>query len=121
MTISDQPFFICIVFGDLNDVAWSDTTERFRDISGMLDPRLGRGFYTTFSAKSFIMRFPLDYLCASPHFSLRDMKKMPANGSDHFAMSISLQYEEGNPGKRKKPPTKKQKEKAIEKAKANTE
>ena len=109
----------CIVFGDLNDVAWSETTELFRDISGMLDPRLGRGFFTTFSAKNILMRFPLDYLFSSPHFSLISMKKMPANGSDHFAMSISLQYEEGLPSKRKKPATEDQKKKAIEKAKAS--
>ncbi len=110
----------CIVFGDLNDVAWSDTTELFRDVSGMLDPRLGRGFYTTFSAKNILMRFPLDYLFASPHFSLVSMKKMPANGSDHFAMSIHLQYEKNLPSKRKKPATAEQKRKAIEKATAQT-
>jgi hypothetical protein len=46
------------------------------------------------------------------------MKKMPANGSDHFAMSISLQYEEGCPSKRKNPPSKEHIEKAIEKATA---
>ena len=46
------------------------------------------------------------------------MKKMPANGSDHFAMCISLQYEEGLPGKRKMLPTKEQKEQAMEKATA---
>jgi endonuclease/exonuclease/phosphatase (EEP) superfamily protein YafD len=117
LTIKDR-MDPCIVFGDLNDVAWSDTTELFRDISGMLDPRLGRGFFTTFSAKSYIMRFPLDYLFASPHFSLIQMKKMPANGSDHFAMSISLQYEEGCPSKRKNPPSKEHIKKAIEKATA---
>lgn len=83
----------CIVMGDLNDVAWSHVTELFRKVSGLLDPRRGRGFYSTFSAKSQIMRFPLDYIFCSAHFGLVGMKRMPHNGSDHFAMFIHLQYD----------------------------
>ncbi len=80
----------CIVFGDLNDVAWSHTTELFRKASRLLDPRIGRGFYSTFSAKIWFMRFPLDYVFCSDHFHLADMKRLPENGSDHFATSTSL-------------------------------
>ncbi|MEJ7611376.1 MAG: endonuclease/exonuclease/phosphatase family protein [Ferruginibacter sp.] len=74
-----------IVFGDLNDVAWSHTTELFRKTSELLDPRRGRGFYNTFSAHHWYIRFPLDYVFCSKEFGLVAMKRMPKNGSDHFA------------------------------------
>lgn len=83
----------CIVMGDLNDVAWSYVTELFRKVSGLLDPRRGRGFYSTFSANHWWMRFPLDYIFCSSHFGLATMHRMPHNGSDHFAMFIHLQYQ----------------------------
>jgi len=82
----------CIVFGDLNDVAWSHTTELFRKTGNLLDPRRGRGFYATFSAYSWFMRFPLDYIFCSSHFGLISMKRLPKNGSDHFATCTHLAY-----------------------------
>jgi len=82
----------CIVFGDLNDVAWSATTTLFRKTSELLDPRRGRGFYSTFSAKSWLVRFPLDYIFCSDCFGLVRMRRMPKNGSDHFAVFTQLAY-----------------------------
>jgi endonuclease/exonuclease/phosphatase (EEP) superfamily protein YafD len=86
----DQP---CIVFGDLNDVAWSHTTELFRKTSRLLDPRRGRGFYSTFSARSPLIRFPLDYIFCSKEFLLVEMRRMPYNGSDHFATFTQLAFQ----------------------------
>ena len=80
----------CIVTGDLNDVAWSHVTELFRKTSGLLDPRRGRGFYSTFSAHHWLVRYPLDYIFCSPHFGLVQMKRLPKNGSDHFATLTHL-------------------------------
>lgn len=82
-----------IVMGDLNDVAWSYVTELFRKTSGLLDPRRGRGFYSTFSANNWLMRFPLDYVFCSANFGLIRMKKMPHNGSDHFAMFSHFEFQ----------------------------
>ncbi|MDB5253274.1 MAG: hypothetical protein JWP27_2443 [Flaviaesturariibacter sp.] len=81
-----------IVLGDLNDVAWSHTTELFRKTSQLLDPRRGRGFYSTFSARHWWLKFPLDYIFASTHFSLVGMKRLPPTGSDHYPIFIELQY-----------------------------
>lgn len=80
----------CIVFGDLNDVAWSHTTELFRKTSELLDPRRGRGFYSTFSAHHWYIRYPLDYIFCSKEFSLISMQRLPKNGSDHFATLTHL-------------------------------
>jgi endonuclease/exonuclease/phosphatase (EEP) superfamily protein YafD len=107
-----------IVMGDLNDVAWSYVTELFRKTSGLLDPRRGRGFYSTFSAKHWYMRFPLDYVFCSSHFGLVELKRLNHNGSDHFAMSSNFQLQPELQNIQKKPKADEEViEEAAEKAK----
>lgn len=84
----------CIVAGDLNDVAWSRTTQLFKRISGLLDPRVGRGFYNTFHAHYPILRVPLDHVFHSPHFRLAHLERVKNScGSDHFPVFIKLSLE----------------------------
>ncbi|MEX0684970.1 MAG: endonuclease/exonuclease/phosphatase family protein [Balneolales bacterium] len=85
--IDDKPV---IVLGDLNDVAWSRTNNEFQQSSGLKDPRVGRGFYNTFHAKIPILRFPLDHFFVSHHFSIRNFRRLPPFGSDHFPVCIDL-------------------------------
>ncbi|WP_317172979.1 endonuclease/exonuclease/phosphatase family protein [Faecalibacter rhinopitheci] len=80
----------CIVFGDMNDVAWSRTTKLFLKTSQMLDPRRGRGMYNTFHEKYWFLRWPLDHYFLSSQFRLVDMKIEDSVGSDHFPISISV-------------------------------
>lgn len=82
-----------IVIGDLNDVAWSRTSDLFQRVSGLLDPRVGRGFFPTFNAKWPLIRFPLDHIFHSRHFRLAAFERLGDCGSDHFPVYAKLSFE----------------------------
>jgi len=91
--LARQSLLPVIVAGDLNDVAWSHTTELFLKMSALLDPRRGRGFFNSFHAHYFFIRFPLDHAFISPHFKLNAIKRLRNCGSDHFPIYLSIQLE----------------------------
>ena len=93
-----------IVMGDLNDVAWSRTSRLFKQVAGMNDPRVGRGFYPTFDASKPLLRWPLDHLFVSPHWQLMQIDRLPKIGSDHFPIYFRLCLTD-RPGERKVSPS----------------
>ena len=82
-----------VVAGDLNDVAWSHTSELFRRISRLLDPRIGRGLLPTFHADYKLLRWPLDHVFHSSHFRLQRLARLTHIGSDHYPIYMRLSYE----------------------------
>lgn len=82
-----------IVAGDLNDVGWSHTTHLFQRVSELLDPRLGRGFFNTYSVFIPIFRYPLDHVFYDRKFRLVKLERLPKFGSDHFPILIELIYQ----------------------------
>lgn len=91
--VGDEEDRPTVVAGDLNDVAWSPTSELFLRLSGLLDPRMGRGFFNSYNANNPLLRYPLDHVFHSNDFKLVDLRRLEHVGSDHFPMLIELSYE----------------------------
>lgn len=75
-----------LVIGDLNDVAWSHTTRLFQRVSGLKDPRIGRGQFATYPADLPYLRFPIDHIFHSSSLVLQKLEVLGKNGSDHLPL-----------------------------------
>ena len=80
-----------IVIGDFNTVAWSTTSILFRKTSGLIDGRIGRGILSTFHAKYWFFRVPLDLFFHSKEVFIDELKTLEYFGSDHFPIYCEFQ------------------------------
>lgn len=79
-----------IVSGDFNNVAWARSSVLFRKTSELIDPRIGRGFVSTFHAKYRLLRFPIDLFFHSADIFIEDFKTLRNIGSDHLPLYCSF-------------------------------
>ena len=105
-----------VVAGDFNDVSWSPTTRLFRSVSGLVDPRVGRGFYNTYHADWPLLRWPVDHVYHSTHFRLKALERGRHIGSDHFPMYAELELDSNATLKQSEPvPTQEERDVTKEK------
>ncbi|QTY26872.1 endonuclease/exonuclease/phosphatase family protein [Flavobacterium sp. CS20] len=76
----------CLVVGDFNNVAWSKSSKLFKKTTQLLDPRIGRGFISTFHAKYLFFRFPIDLIFHSKSVYIQNLKTEKHINSDHFPL-----------------------------------
>ncbi len=91
-----------LAIGDFNDVAWSHTSQLFKRVGGYLDPRIGRGTFATFPARTPLLGWPLDHLFVTPEFAVRNLAVLEDVGSDHLPVHARLCLT-GRPADSKRP------------------
>lgn len=84
--VAEHPDDDWIVTGDFNDVAWSHTTRLFKRMSGLKDPRIGRGLLNTYHAEYPVIRFPIDHVFLPASARMVRVERFHPTGSDHFAI-----------------------------------
>jgi len=83
-----------VAMGDFNDAAWSDTAHLFKRVGEYLDPRVGRGFYASFDARSKLLRSPIDHFYHTKEVAVADFGRGDFFGSDHFPIFAKICLDE---------------------------
>lgn len=79
-----------VVTGDFNNVAWARSSILFKKTSELIDARIGRGILSTFHAKYWFFRVPLDLLFHSTKIIIDKLFIYPSVGSDHFPIGCTF-------------------------------
>lgn len=101
----------CVVVGDFNNVAWAKSSLLFRKTGELIDARVGRGLFSTFHAKYWFLRFPIDLFFHSTDVFVEELKTLGYFGSDHFPIYSSFHINKKNTEQEELVETLEQKEK----------
>lgn len=86
----DRPL---VAMGDFNEAAWSLSAQEFRRVGGYVDPRRGRGFFSSFHAEHPLIRAPIDQVYVTADIAVVGIALGPRVGSDHFPLIARLRFE----------------------------
>ena len=90
-----------LVIGDFNTVSWSNASKLFKKNSELIDARLGRGILSTFHAKYWFFRVPLDLLFHSADIHVLKLETLENIGSDHFPVYCEFSIADDESAKQK--------------------
>ncbi len=93
-----------VTMGDFNDVAWSDSSQMFKHFGGYIDPRVGRGLYSSFDANKIYMRCPIDHFFVTEEVAVVSFHREAHIGSDHFPIVATIRLDEGLADRLNRPP-----------------
>jgi len=80
-----------MVSGNFNIPIWSKTSFLFTKESGLVDPRIGRGFYPTLSALSpKVLRLPVDQLFHTKDIECTDLETVAVKGAQHLGLMYTF-------------------------------
>lgn len=82
-----------VVMGDFNEAAWSKGAQEFKRVGGYVDPRRGRGLFSSFHAKHLMIRCPIDQIYVTADVAVVSIALGPRIGSDHFPLIARLRVE----------------------------
>lgn len=85
-----------LVIGDFNNVAWSFSSILFKKESELIDPRIGRGFVSTYHAKYKLLRFPIDLMFHSKEIFIEKLETLEPFGSDHLPVICEFHIDKNN-------------------------
>ena len=79
-----------IVAGDLNTTPWSHGFQRLIRPRGLRDSAVGHGVQTTWNARRWVPRIPIDHVVVSPEVRVVARRVGPDVGSDHLPIEATL-------------------------------
>lgn len=79
-----------LAIGDFNDVPWSSTVQGFVRDGQYLDPRVGRGTFSTFPADYVKLGWPLDQIFVKNGVKVESLRILEDVGSDHLPLAAKV-------------------------------
>lgn len=83
-----------ILIGDLNITPFSSHFQRFLEMTGLTDTRIGHGYLPTWHTAFPAFSIPIDHILTSSRLKVSAFKAGPFVGSDHFPLIADISISE---------------------------